>query len=154
MQGYWDALRVQATPGAPPWLCVQTPSNPGPLPKASSFAACSTRPRRGRVLLAGVSAPHEAVQVWRSLQIVWLVRPFRRGWHAQSPQNDLSCPREIHNPGKRRRRDVAQQFKLHPSGRRVYLSFVEQADEMYGRANDQRYGKERLQPGAPSISLV
>ena len=41
MQGYWDALRVQATPGAPPWLCVQTPSNPGPLPKASSFAACS-----------------------------------------------------------------------------------------------------------------
>ena len=58
-------------------------------------------------------------------------------------------PREIHNPGKRRRRDVAQQFKLHPSGRRVYLSFVEQADEMYGRANEQRYGKERLQPGAP-----
>jgi hypothetical protein len=33
-------VRVRAAPGAPPWLCVQTPSNPGPLPNACPFAAC------------------------------------------------------------------------------------------------------------------
>lgn len=31
-------------------------------------------------------------KVWRALQIVWLDRLVGRGWHAQSPQNDVSCP--------------------------------------------------------------
>lgn len=30
--------------------------------------------------------------MWRALQIVWLVWPLGRGWHAQTPQNDVSCP--------------------------------------------------------------
>jgi len=63
-------------------------------------------------------------------------------------------PCEIHNPGERRRGAVAQQFGLNPSGpqgRRVYLSFVEQAEEMHGRmTRDMAFGaKERLQPGTP-----
>lgn len=54
-------------------------------PSAQSLQFCRvfTRPRRGRVLLAGVSTPHAAVQMWRALSIVWLVRPLGRGWHAQ-----------------------------------------------------------------------
>ena len=146
MQGYWDALRVQATPGAQPWLCVQTPSNPGPLPKASSFAACSLG-------LDGAVSISLAYQ--RLMRRCKCGAPCRScgssGLLAEdgmrsSPQNDVSCPREIHNPGKRRRGAVAQQFGLNPSGpqgRRVYLSFVEQAEEMHGRANDQRYGLRR-----------
>ena len=158
MQGYWDALRVQATPGVPPWLCMQTPSNPGPLPKGSISAAC-------QLGLDGA--------VCRSLAYNRLMRRCKCGVYCRScgslgllaedgmrssPQNDASCPREIHNPGKRRRGAVAQQFKLHPSGRRVYLSFVEQAEEMRGRANDQRYvlrhQKNDCNPAPPSISLL
>jgi hypothetical protein len=29
--------------------------------------------------------------MWRTLQIVWLVRSLGRGWHVQSPQNDVLC---------------------------------------------------------------
>lgn len=63
-----------------------------------------------------------------------------------SPQNDVSCPREIHYPGKRRRGAVAQQFELHPSGRRVYLSFVERNKCPVGpMTRDRAFGaKEQL----------
>ena len=151
MQGYWDALRVQATPGAPPWLCVQTPSNPGPLPKASSFAACSLG-------LDGAVCCSLAYQ--RLMRRCKCGAPCRScgssGLLAEdgmrsSPQNDVSCPREIHNPGKRHRGAVAQHFGLHPSGRRVYLSFVERNKCPVGpMTRDTAFGaKERLLPSGP-----
>ena len=92
MQGYWDALRVQATPGAPPWLCVQTPSNPGPLPKGSISAACQLGLDGAVCRSLAYERLMRRCKVWRALQIVWLDRLVGRGWHAQSPQNDVSCP--------------------------------------------------------------
>lgn len=116
MQGYWDALRVQATPGAPPWLCVQTPSNPGPLPKASSFAACSLG------LDGAVSISLACERLMRRCKCGALCRSCGSlGLLAEDGMRThrrmmYRSPREIHNPGERRRGVVAQQFELHFSG--------------------------------------
>ena len=69
---------------------VQTPSNPGPLPKDSSFAAC----RLGLDGAMSCSLAYERLmRLCKSgslMSIVWLVRPSRRAKHVQSLPNDVS----------------------------------------------------------------
>jgi len=93
--------------------------------------------------------------MWRALQIVWLVRPLGRGWHAQSPQNDVSCPVRSIIPARGAEGLWLSSSDSTPLVHRVdvfiFLLWSRRKKCMAGpMTRDMAFGaKERLQPGTP-----